>query len=406
MSLAVAYGCGHRQPSQGEASLWFSYGGRNREVLEKLIRRFNQSSRRHRILGVFQGDYYEGLAKLRLGIAAKAGPSFSHVIGEVIPYLVEAGVVEPLAGYPGAAELDLIPELGQAKSWRGGDKRELVALPFNRSTPIAYVNGRIFGEAGLSPPRTWAELRAVARELTVRARGGATRYGFECPISWWFWVALVAQAGGDVVEADGTVSLGGEAGVRALEFWQTLVSDDRTMKPPVGEDSHAMEATNNDFLAERVPMVWTSTAFLKYFEDHARFPVIAAPLPADRRAGTPTGGTHFLILKGAPEREKEAAWSFLRWMLEPEQVIEWSVSTGYLPTTRAAVRRLEKEGFYRSNPNYRVALDQLAVARPWPWSPDLFRIERETVQPLLETAVLRGASAGKLLAEARASLRG
>jgi ABC-type glycerol-3-phosphate transport system substrate-binding protein len=81
--------------------------------------------------------------------------------------------------------------------------------------------------------------------------------------------AIVGQAGGRVVEADGTVSLGGRAGEAAIRFWQALVTEDRSMKPPPGRDYNAWEQTNQDFLSGRTAMIWTSTAFLKYLEQNA-----------------------------------------------------------------------------------------------------------------------------------------
>jgi sn-glycerol 3-phosphate transport system substrate-binding protein len=152
-------------------------------------------------------------------------------------------------------------------------------------------------------------------------------------------------------------------------------------------------------------MIWTSTAFLKYLEENARFPVVAAPLPRDRRRAVPTGGTHWVLLRQASPESKRTAWAFLRYMHQPEQVIRWATSTGYLPVTRAAVARLEASGYYREHPNDRVAVDQLGVAEPWPWSRDLFRIEREIVEPRLESAVLSGLSARSLLEEGRRLVR-
>ena len=262
-------------------SLWFSYGGTNRQVLESLVHRFNERQTRDYVAAVYQGDYFEGLAKLRTAIAAKCAPALSHVVGEVVPYLAEARVLEPLVDYPGVRELDVVPELGQERSWLGGGTHPLVALPFNRSTPIAYLNGELFAEAGLSAPRTWQELRAVAAQLTKP--GPNTRFGFGCPINWWFWVALVGQAGGTVVAPDGRVSLGDDAGVQALSLWQELVRSGH-MKPPPGRDYNAWEQCNQDFLAGRAAMIWSSTAFLKYLEAHAPFSVVAAPLPAQRAA--------------------------------------------------------------------------------------------------------------------------
>jgi len=380
-------------------SLWFSYGGTNREVLESLVQRFNRGQTRDFVQAVYQGDYFEGLAKLRTTIAARCAPVLSHVVSEVIPYLAEAGVLEPLADYPGLRELDLIPELGQERTWASGGARPLCALPFNRSTPIAYLNGDLFAQAGLDAPRDWDELRAVAKRLTERKAGG--RFGFGCPINWWFWVALVGQAGGSIVAANGRVSLGDEAGVRALRLWQELVRGG-LMKLPPGRDYNAWEQCNQDFLSGRAAMIWSSTAFLKYLEAHARFRLIAAPLPAGVKRAVPTGGTFWVVLRSAPSAEKAAAVRFLRFMHEPEQVITWSTRTGYIPVTHGAVRALEQRGYYAAHPNDRVALEQLSVAEPWPWSVDLFRIQREIVQPRLESAVIQQRDASAILTEARA----
>ena len=140
---------------------------------------------------------------------------------------------------------------------------------------------------------------------------------------------------------------------------------------------------------------------MKYLEDNASFPVVAAPLPKRERFAVPTGGTHWVVMRQAPRAEKAAAWAFLRFVFQPRQVIDWATSTGYMPVTHRAVKQLEREGYYQKHPNDRVAIDQLEVAMPWPWSPDLFRIQREVVQPRLESAVMSRGNARALMAEAR-----
>jgi sn-glycerol 3-phosphate transport system substrate-binding protein len=148
-------------------------------------------------------------------------------------------------------------------------------------------------------------------------------------------------------------------------------------------------------------MMWSSTAYVRYLEDNASFPVLAAPLPRYRRASVPTGGTMFVLVRSAPEEEKRAAWEFVRWMCRDEQTIAWSTATGYMPITRTAVDRLAREGWYRRHPNDRVAYDQLGAVDPWPWAPPLFRVERDVVEPRLEDAVLTGRDARAVLDEAR-----
>lgn len=382
--------------------LWFSYGGKNRLVLEELVRSFNLGQSDVFVRAVFQGDYYEALAKLRVALAARAAPSLSHVVGEIVPYLADARVLDRFDAYRLSHANDVLPALGQSGSFVAGERHPLVALPFNRSTPIAYLNGDALRKAGLSPPSTWDELRATARALSIRSGGRTLRYGFGCPVDWWFWAALVGQAGGDLASTNGTITLGDEHGLEALEFWRTLVVDDDSMKPPPGRDYNAWEQTNQDFLAGRVAMIWTSTAFLKYLEENANFELIAAPLPKRVRYAVPSGGTHWVLPRFASSEQRHAAARFVDYMLSPNAAATFATRTGYIPVTQGAVQQLEQSGFFAHNPNWRVAMAQLEHARPWPWSPYLFRIQREIVQPRLERAIFGAGQARALLAEARA----
>ncbi len=406
MALAAAPGCARRErPERRDGrtvvSFWYAYGDLVRKVLLDLVARYNASQSRVLVEPVHQGDYFECLAKLRTALAAGAAPTLSHVVCEVVPYLARAGVLESLDGYEGAGAIPFVPALDQKGAYAGGGEVPLVAIPFNRSTPICFANARTLEEAGVRPPRTWDELVEVARALTRRSATGEVRWGFEVPISWWYWVAMVGQAGGRLVEPDGRMSLGGEAGDKALRLWQRLVHQEQVMRPPPGRDYQAWQSSNESFLQGRIAMMWSSTAYVRYLEDNARFPVLAAPLPADVRASVPTGGTMFVLMRQAAAEEKLAAWDFVRWMCDAEQTIAWSTRTGYMPVTRPAVERLIERGWYLKHPNDRVAYDQLAAAEPWPWAPDLFRVERDIVEPRLEDAVLTGRDATEILTEAR-----
>ena len=116
----------------------------------------------------------------------------------------------------------------------------------------------------------------------------------------------------------------------------------------------------------------------------------------------PTGGTFFVVVRQAPDEEKEAAARFLRFFCETEQAAHVSTRTGYLPITVPAVERMRADGFFAKHPNDEVAQVQLASVDPWPWEPLLFRIERDIVDPRLEEAVLLDRDPAAVLAEARA----
>jgi sn-glycerol 3-phosphate transport system substrate-binding protein len=398
-------GCARSRPMRDGGrtvvTFWYAYGDLVRKVLLDLVTLYNASQTHTVVRAVHQGDYFEALAKLRTALAAGAAPSLAHVVLEVVPYLARAGVLEPLDGYEGAADMGFVRALEQRGAFAGAEREPLVAIPFNRSTPIAFANTRALDEEGVSMPRTWDELRVAARALTRRDRAGDVRWGFDVPISWWYWVAMVGQAGGSLVDANGPPSLGGEAGEEALRFLQQLVHGDRVMRPPPGRDYQAWQSQNESFLRGGVATMWSSTAYVRYLENNASFPVVAAPLPRHRRASVPTGGTMFVVPRAVPDEEKRAAWDFVRWMSAPEQAAAWSTRTGYMPVTRAAAERLETSGYYARHPNDRVAYDQLADATPWPWLPELFRIDREIVEPRLEDAVLTGRDAHEVMSDAR-----
>jgi len=381
-------------------TLWYSYGGKNREVLTELVARFNRSQGDILVEATYQGDYYEALAKLRTAVAARVAPTLSHVVVEVLPYLAETRALEPLDEYPGARELGLVHSLAQAGAFASGDARPLYGIPFNRSIPVTYLNSELFEAERLDAPTTWAELVEAARRLTRRSAANP-RWGFGVPISWWFWVAMTAQAGGELVGPGGETTFGGEAGAKALAFLQRLVHDERVMRLPAGRDYNAWQVTNQDFIAGRVAMTWMSTAFLRYIEENARFRVRTAPLPGDVRRAVPTGGTFFVMLASAPEPEKRAAWSFLRFMCATDQAVDWATRTGYLPVTDASVARLRDGGFFAKHPNDTVAQRDLANVLAWPWAPNLFRSQRDVLEPRLEEAVMKGRNAGALLREAR-----
>jgi sn-glycerol 3-phosphate transport system substrate-binding protein len=393
------------------AQFWYSFGGKNREVTEAHIKRFNESQSKYRIEGTFQGDYFQALAKIRAAAATKTAPAVFHVIGEAIPQLAQSGLFENLEPYAkganGTSLEDFLP--GQTQhtyfDYLGKPPAPLYALPFFRSTPILYYNADMLAAKGVKVPATWSELREAAGKLTVREGSDTKVYGFEVPVDWWFWYAMLHQAGGTLVSADGKRAAFREKGTEALQFWVDLVNGDRTMKRPPGKDYNAWEVTNTDFLNGRAAMIYTSTAFLNYMTENAKFKLGTAFLPGKAKQAVPTGGTFFVIARDAPAAEKEAGWAFLKWMTDPAQTISLSKATGYMPIRSSAINGPEMQDFYRQHPNYKTAIDQLRTAQKFPYTPGLIEIQREVIQPNLEAAVLGIKSAAEIMqaAEAKAN---
>ncbi len=78
------------------AQFWYSFGGKNREVTEAHIKKFNESQSKYRIEGTFQGDYFQALAKIRAAAITKTAPAAFHVVGEALPNLWQAGMLDSM----------------------------------------------------------------------------------------------------------------------------------------------------------------------------------------------------------------------------------------------------------------------------------------------------------------------
>jgi len=389
MGLAIAVSAWAGEPIVG--SFWYSYGGKVRQTTEEMVRRFNSSQPKYRIDGSFQGDYYQALAKIRAAIPTKTAPGIFHVIDTALADLWEGRFLENLEPYAKATGMNT-EDFVQAISQHGyfeyyGKQVPLFAIPFNRSTPLLYYNHDMLRAKGVKAPTTWEELQGAAAKLTVREGDDVKVWGYEMPIDWWFWHSFLYQAGGALVTDDGKRAAFREKGAEVLRFWVDLINQ-RIMKRPPGKDFSAWEVANTDFINQRVAMIMTSTAFMSYLEENAKFKVGAAFLPSKVRRATATGGTYFVMLKDATPPQKEAGWAFIKWMMEPAQVIYWCQSTGYICSTESANASPEMQKFYKENPNYRVAYDQLKYTFKMPFLPALVRFHREVIQPNLEAPVV------------------
>ena len=80
-----------------------------------------------------------------------------------------------------------------------------------------------------------------------------------------------------------------------------------------------------------------------------------------RRAGAACsmqGGELFMVNKSAPAKQA-AAWEFLKFLDEPENMTTWAIGTGYLPIRTTSADSTEMQDYWAQNPGFKVAYDQL-----------------------------------------------
>ena len=219
-----------RRDGRVVVTFWYAYGDLVRKVLLDLVARYNASQTRVVVEAVHQGDYYECLAKLRTALAAGAAPTLSHVVCEVVPYLARAGVLEALDGYEGARALPFVPALAQRGAFAGGERRSpsspspsTARRPSPSSTRRMLDEAHVVAAAHLGRARSTPRSALTRRDARTARRAGASR----CPSRGGTGSRWSGRPAGALVEPDGRVSLGGEAGEKAIRFWQRLVRDEQ-----------------------------------------------------------------------------------------------------------------------------------------------------------------------------------
>lgn len=383
-----------------EIDFWYSLGGKNGEVIQGMVKEFNESQDEVTVNATFQGDYYENHAKVLSAIPAGTQPDVTMIEIASIGAFAEAGALEDLKPYVegenGINLNDFVKGLMGNSYW----KDTLYAILFNRSTPLLYLNRDMLEKAGLDPagPKTWNELREYARALTKKDE----IFGFSTPIDIWFYEALVFENGGGILSADGTKpAFNSPEGIEPVEFWQEMI-DEGIMKRPPGEKYNAWDVARQDFINQKVGMIFTSTGSLNMLMEQAQgFEVGTAFLPAKKSYGVPTGGTNLVILSKSSSEEKKAAWKFIKFMTSQEQTIHWSKSTGYMPVRVSAVESAEMKKLYAEKPQFKVAVDQLEYAKPRPMVPGYKELQ-EIIMNEIQRAIIDDSISAKEALDAAA----
>ncbi|CAG7597292.1 sn-glycerol-3-phosphate-binding periplasmic protein UgpB [Paenibacillus solanacearum] len=349
-------------PAKGGKStvqFWHSLGGKNGEYIDAMIKRFNDAHPNIEVVGSFQGSYDETVTKLQQAVAAKTAPDVTMLERAYVELFSDADVLEDLTPHLKKSNLsaDLFtPGLMGHSTFN----KKLVALPFNRSTPILHINKSMLDEKGLAVPTTWDELKKVANALVIKENGETKRYGMTMPYDTWYPIAMITEAGGKFF-SDNSKSIGfydNGVGVKVFSFLKDLQNSGGFYYPPAKDSGNI---TNQMFVSGKVGILYGSTGSIGSLASTVQFNYVTAFLPKDKVYANPTGGANVAMLSSS--KNKDAAWEFLRWMsTDPKGGLQFVLDSGYLPYTKAMVESKEIKDLWAKEPNRKVAYDQLQYA--------------------------------------------
>jgi sn-glycerol 3-phosphate transport system substrate-binding protein len=129
------------------------------------------------------------------------------------------------------------------------------------------------------------------------------------------------------------------------------------------------------FLEGKIVMGPITCAGIKFAEENLPWELGIGPLPHIENKSVLLGGAGLVILSKKAVYKK-AAFDFITWLTSRENSIRWHKETGYLPIRRSAIESIEMASFHKSNPNYKVPIEQLPYSRPPDFTPHLPQIDQ------------------------------
>lgn len=265
-------------------------------------------------------------------------------------------------------------------------------LPLNANTTVAVYNNSVLKELGFTePPKTLEELLAAK----AKTDPSNEKWLFAIQGTYnWAMLPMIWTLGGSLTDDTFTKASGylnSEATIKALETIQGWYKDGTIGPAIMGEQPDGWGGLDGDNYSMIVEGPW-------YFSSEDKMDVrTPALIPSvDGRSISIIGGENVVMTQTS--KHKEAAWTFMKFLLEEEQQLAMS-KAGMIPTMKTSLDKVDTT----DSPYVAVYIEQLKTANPRTPSAEWPTIE-ETLNQAFESVMREQKSAKDALDEAAAAI--
>ena len=287
-----------------------------------------------------------------------AGPDIIAVWGGMAPNFIGT---DALSEVPEdlAKELDkdyMAPTVG---SYKKNGKYYGVPMEYNLEYGGMIVHKKLFHEKGVAYTTTWEELRDVSKSVSVKNGDIVEMKGFEmfdtdsliCN-----YLAMILQTGGQYLEEDDSVNFATPEGVAAMEEILSMIKNGECDLTHLTDGDYCF----NDVYQDKGYMAsvgsWaigegTDTYELEYGTD---FEYVRVPQYGDQMSFASETGWGLIVPENG--KNKDAAWEFISFFSEPENLVEHNIACSQLPPRKSL---LTNETYIEKMPHVEFLLDIL-----------------------------------------------
>jgi sn-glycerol 3-phosphate transport system substrate-binding protein len=391
LTLAACGGDGEEAPPTGESpgagspggtvsiDFWHAETAANSDTLERLASRFNSLQNEVKVRPIYQGTDEEFMAKLLASLSSGQVPAIALIMDVDSQKMIDSGGGVPVQDFIDRESYDL-SDVDQKAIQMYSGQGKLWAMPFCSGDSLLYYNKVAFREVGLDPerpPRDLEEVRQYSEKILKRdASGNVVRSGIAIDIKPWMENTLVEH--GDLFADNNNgydgratkVLFDNETGRYFFQWWHDMVDEGLAFnigRNPTFADGFLAMASG------RAAMTFSYSSALRSVLDALEKGSASLEIGVAAVPGAPGGtgvvlpsGRALMILKSRPEEEQEAAWKYIKWLMEPEQQAEWFAGSGYLPVSHASVDLPAAKDIIAKYPLFQVPLDLYLEAEATP----------------------------------------
>jgi len=400
-----------------EVVFWHFWGGKDRPVVEEIVRRFNESQDEHFVRAIAMPGQNLDM-KFFLSVTGGDPPDLLNQDDPIVADWAHRGALTPLDELATAEEMHrlkrwLFPAAKDLGSYRG----RLYALCNGLDIRLLYYNKTLLDEHGLSPPRTLSELNRVAENFAPEpGEQDPERLGFlPEPRMLWAWGIVF---GGDFYDEErDRVTPDHPRIVAALEWMASfrerygaaqlaafrqgdvgLAGSSFALLGRRGEERYAL-ATGGQWRVRDI--VTVIERGLESGLPVADYGVLPLPPPEGGRSKAGwVNGNFFIVPRGA--KNPAGAWAFMKFWSgfgdNEAEAAETCVAGGWIPASQAVVEQPEFQAYLDERRLFRpfVEVAKSPHQEPTPSLP-VAMLYRQEVISAAEAAMYRGADPREVL---------
>ncbi|MBB5807207.1 arabinogalactan oligomer/maltooligosaccharide transport system substrate-binding protein [Saccharothrix ecbatanensis] len=301
----------------------------------------------------------QALNNYRTAAQGGQGPDVFRAEVAWVPQLAKLGYVVDLTGTELATDTADFLETPLGSTKYDGKS---YGVPQVTDSLALFYNKKLLADAGVTPPKTWDEVKAAAAKL-----GGEKTIFINNDA--YYALPFMYGAGGDLVDADTKkIVVNSAENVKALETAKGLLDAKAasTALDPANSYNNMQAAFTSGEVAMVINGPWSVADYLKgaAFTDAANLGI--APVPGDTagKGSAPVGGHDYVIRQGT--KAKDSSIKFIACMSSVESQVQVAKELGLLPTRKSAYENAD----VKSNAVVSAFEPVVTAAHPRAWIPE------------------------------------